>query len=63
MVNLICIEMRPLLRPGLVFVQVRLWLAGARHGVGRVAIFSSMGGLDETRQPMPAANPNSEEGM
>ena len=49
-VNILCIEMRPLLRSSLRFVQVCLQLCIERFVVARVAFFYSMGGLYETRK-------------
>ena len=42
--HLLCIEMRVLVSSALVFVPVCRGLAYERHGVGRVAFFSSMDG-------------------
>ena len=62
-VNLLCIEMRPLLRSSSRFLQIRLALETKRHVVARVAFFVPWAAFMKQEESMPAATPNSEEGM
>ena len=54
---MLCIEMRLLVRSALVFAPVCRGLAYERHGVGRVAFFSSMDGLSYKKKTHTSIDP------